>query len=66
MTILHRSNPHQDWQAVSVVCALPMGWVLVQENDGRPLPGRFAALACDLRQTDGTLVFHKPGRKAWT
>jgi hypothetical protein len=63
MTTLYRANPRQEWQAVSVVCALPMGWVLLQHADGRPLPGRFAALACELRETGSTLVFHKPGRR---
>ncbi len=63
---LHRANPSQDWQEVSVVCALPCGWVLLQHADGRPLPGRFAALWCDLREAGNILVFHKPGRKAWT
>ena len=63
MTTLYRANPRQEWQSVAVVCVLPLGRVLVQENDGRPLPGRFAALACELRETGSTLVFHTPGRR---
>ncbi len=50
---LHRTDPSQDWQEVSVVCALPMGWVLLQENGGQALPGRFAALASSLRVVVG-------------
>lgn len=62
MTMIYRSSPCQEWQAVSVVCALPAGWVLLQHADGRPLPGRFAGRWCDLRETGRILLLHKPGR----
>ena len=63
MTTLYRASPRQEWQSVAVVCALPCGWVLLQHADGRPLPGRFAALWADLREAGKVLVFRKPGRR---
>lgn len=53
---LHRSDASQDWRAVEIICALPMGRFLVEERD-RPLPGRFSVLRTDLREVVGIFEY---------
>lgn len=59
----HRAYPRRDWQAVSIICALPWGQFLVEERD-RELNGRFAAHRADLRVEAGTTYAHRDVRAA--